>query len=113
MESHPEILIKEFSDCLRFVSGEVIQDDVDLFGRGCPVNDLRQKGEEVFAGVAPCPPRPGSRASYLTEAASSSPTPTYRRRNQATRSGYSAVSLWRSRPASQDSSPPAMCVTAR
>jgi FAD binding domain len=31
----------------------------------------------------------------------------------ATRSGYSAVSLWRSRPASQDSSPPAMCVTAR
>jgi len=67
----------------------------------------------LFCFIGACPRHRGSRASSLTKAASSSPIPIFRRRNRTTRSGCSAGSRWHSRPACPDSSPSAMCVTAR
>ncbi len=57
----------------------------------------------LFCFIGAVPATSWLEGSCLTEAASSSPTPIYPRRNRATPSRCSAAGPWRSRPACQDS----------
>ena len=46
------MLLEELTDCLGFVRGEIVEDDVNLLPRGAQGYDLLQKGDELTAGMA-------------------------------------------------------------
>ena len=46
------MLLEELADCLSFVRGEIVEDDVNLLPRRAQGYDLLQKGDELTAGMA-------------------------------------------------------------
>jgi len=46
------MLLEELADCLSFVSGEIVENDVNLLSRRAQGHDLLQKGDELTAGMA-------------------------------------------------------------
>ena len=52
MEPHSRVLIEELGDASGLVGRQVVQHNVDLFRPRGSLDDLRHKGQEVFAGMA-------------------------------------------------------------
>src|ERR1022692_4706276 len=46
------MLLEEFADCLSFMGGEIVEDDLNLLPRRAQGYDLLQKGDELAAGMA-------------------------------------------------------------
>ena len=57
------MLLEEVADCLRFVGGEIVEDDVNLLARRTQGYDLLQEGDELSAGMAG-PTQQGQRPQY-------------------------------------------------
>ena len=52
MEVNPWILLQELLYQTGFVSGEIVQDDVNLLVAGAQSDDFLEEGDEFVAGVA-------------------------------------------------------------
>src|SRR5262245_38844331 len=48
---HVRVLLQKLRDFLGLVSGEVVEDDVDLLSRLALLHDLLQEGNELFTGM--------------------------------------------------------------